>query len=178
MTVNWNLVHAVLVNIFQTTCVQSTWLRENCGGGTWLRENCGGGTRIMADAGPAVEATAPTPPIRDRLTVVVTTSPIPSNPSTAMIDALFDSFAKCPGLVSGSSPSVMVCWHSVHVWVHVGGWARTGYKCDCAWMWTQLCVGGCTKIMLGCLYESTTICGTDGCLTATLCALGICMHVC
>jgi hypothetical protein len=45
--------------------------------------------------------------LRDRLTVVVTTSPVPSNPSTAMIEELFQSFAMCPGL--SACRKIIVC---------------------------------------------------------------------
>lgn len=38
-------------------------------------------------------------PLHERLTVVITTSPVPSNPSTAMIEALLTSFNLCTGLV-------------------------------------------------------------------------------
>lgn len=45
--------------------------------------------------------------VRDRMTVVVTTSPVQSNPNTDMIQALFNSFELVPGLASCNK--IVVC---------------------------------------------------------------------
>eukprot|EP00961_Rhodomonas_salina_P076569 1028132-Rhodomonas_salina.1 len=45
--------------------------------------------------------------LHERLSVVITTSPIRSNPATMMIEELFESFKLCPGLAE--CPKVVVC---------------------------------------------------------------------
>lgn len=58
------------------------------------------------DGAPA-EALADASQTAQRLTVVVTTSPVPSNPSTMMLEAVLASFKRVPGLAE--CPLVVVC---------------------------------------------------------------------